>query len=129
MVDSSMSSLHSFSGAFGGGANEMTAVLEPARAMFRGLIVERIMALEAYRKLVQHGENPQDELAKIAGIAHKISGVGATLGFFRTGQLASNLDRAITENPAKCADPAYFQLIINPMLESLLMEMEALLDD
>ena len=44
----------------------MTAVLEPARAMFRGLIVERIMALEVYRKLVRHGKNPQIEVAKIA---------------------------------------------------------------
>jgi len=107
----------------------MTAVLEPARAMFRGLIVERIMALEAYRKLVQHGESPQDELARIAGIAHKISGVAATLGFFRTGQLAATLDRAITENTEKCAEPGYFHREINPMLEALLVEMEALLDD
>ena len=123
-----MTVLH-YLGGSAGGANDLTAVLEPARAMFRGLIVERIMAFEAYRKLVQHGENPQDEMAKIADIAHKISGVGATLGFFRTGQLAGALDRAITENLLKCADPAYFQLIIDPMLESLLVEMESLLDD
>lgn len=107
----------------------MTAVLEPASAMFRGLIVERIMALEAYRKLVQHGENPQDQMAKIAGIAHKIAGVGATLGFFKTGQLAGALDRAITENAAKCADLEYFRLVVDPILEALLVEMESLLDD
>ncbi|WP_054008484.1 Hpt domain-containing protein [Cypionkella psychrotolerans] len=124
-----MTGLQYFGGSAGGGANDMTAVLEPARAMFRGLIVERIMAFEAYRKLVQHGENPQDEMAKIADIAHKISGVGATLGFFRTGQLAGVLDRAITENLAKCADPEYFRLIVDPMLEALLIEMESLLDD
>lgn len=124
-----MTALQHTGRAAGIGANDMTAVLEPARAMFRGLIVERIMAFEAYRKLVQHGENPQDEMAKIAEIAHKISGVGATLGFFKTGQLAGALDRAITENQAKCADPGYFQLIVDPMLEALLVEMESLLDD
>ena len=107
----------------------MTAVLEPARAMFRGLIVERIMALEVYRKLVRHGKNPQIEVAKIADIAHKISGVGATLGFLRTGQLAGALDHIITENLAKCADPEYFRLIADPMLEALLVEMESLLDN
>ena len=124
-----MTGLQQFSDAIGGGANDMTAVLEPARAMFRGLIVERIMAFEAYRKLVQHGDHPQDHMAKIAEIAHKISGVAATLGFFRTGQLAAVLDRAISDTPAKCAEPAYFQLIVDPMLEALLVEMEALLDD
>ncbi|WP_426034238.1 hypothetical protein [Cypionkella sp. TWP1-2-1b2] len=124
-----MTGLQHFGAAAGSGANDMTAVLEPARAMFRGLIVERIMALEAYRKLVQHGENPQDEMAKIADIAHKISGVGATLGFFRTGQLAGVLDRAITENLSKCADLEYFRLIVDPMLEALLVEVESLLDD
>jgi len=124
-----MTGLQYFGGSASGGANDMTAVLEPARAMFRGLIIERIMAFEAYRKLAQHGENPQDEMAKIADIAHKISGVGATLGFFRTGQLAGVLDRAITENRAKCADLEYFRLIVDPMLEALLVEMESLLDD
>ena len=123
-----MTGLRSFVGS-AGGSNDMTAVLEPARAMFRGLIVERIMALEVYRKLVRHGKNPQIEVAKIADIAHKISGVGATLGFFRTGQLAGALDHTITENLAKCADPEYFRLIVDPMLEALLVEMESLLDN
>jgi hypothetical protein len=122
-----MTGLRFFVGSAGGN-KDMTAVLEPARAMFRGLIVERIMALEVYRKLVRHGKNPQDEVAKIADIAHKISGVGATLGFFRTGQLAAALDQTITENLEKCADPEYFRLIIDPMLEALLVEMESLLD-
>lgn len=124
-----MTGLRHYDGGIGGGINDMTPVLEPARAMFRGLILERIMAFEAYRKLVERGDNPQDDMLKIAEIAHKISGVAATLGFFRTGQLAAVLDRAISDYPAKCAEPAYFQLIVDPMLESLLVEMEALLDD
>ena len=124
-----MSRPHFFTGSAVAVDNDMTTVLEPARAMFRGLIVERIMAFEAYRKLVEHGEYPQDEMVKIADIAHKISGVGATLGFFRTGQLAGVLDRAITEKPAKFDDPEYLRLVVDPMLEALLVEMESLLDD
>lgn len=124
-----MSGLQYFVRSTRAGANDMTAALAPARAMFLGLIIERIMALEAFRKLVEHGENPQAEMTKIADIAHKISGAAATLGFIRTGQLASALDRVITENPAKSADPEHFRRAVNPLLEALLVEMEALLDD
>ncbi|MDZ4394308.1 hypothetical protein, partial [Cypionkella sp.] len=59
----------------------------------------------------------------------KIAGVGPTLGFTRTGQLASALDRSITENPAKFTDPEYLRRVVDPLLEALLVEMEALLDD
>ena len=124
-----MSGLQYFVGSNSAVPNDMTAALKPARAVFLGLVIERIMAFEAFRKLVEHGENPRAEMTKIADIAHKISGVAATLGFMRTGQLAAALDRAITENPTKSADPEHFRHVVNPLLEALLVEMEALLDD
>lgn len=117
------------SGAAGAGAQGISATLEPARQMFRDLVIERVMAFEALRKLAAESDHPQREMAKIADIAHKISGVAATLGFFKVGELASVLDRSIPANPTKPADPGYFRRKVEPLLEALLVEMEALLDD
>lgn len=124
-----MSRLYHFAGSGMTGDSELAAVLEPARVLFRELIFERIMAFEAYRRLAETSEYPQLEMTKVADIAHKIAGVGATLGFTRAGQLASALDRAITENPARFAQPEYLRRVVDPLLEGLLVEMEALLDD
>ncbi|MDB5658232.1 MAG: hypothetical protein JWS10_847 [Cypionkella sp.] len=119
----------SFDGSGGFAATELNAALEPARVMFRELLIERIMAFEAYRRLAEQSEHPQVEMVRIADIAHKIAGVGGTLGFAKAGALAGDLDRSITENPAKFAESGYLQRVADPLLEALLVEMEALLDD
>lgn len=124
-----MSRPHFFTGSAAAVDNELATVLEPARVMFRELIIERIMAFEAFRRLAENSEYPQLEMVKVADIAHKIAGVGATLGFIRAGQLAGALDRAITEQPAKFNNPEYLRRVVDPLLEALLVEMEALLDD
>lgn len=124
-----MSAAQAFSGSDGFSANDFNAALEPARVMFRELLIERIMAFEAYRRLAEQSEYPQLEMVKIADIAHKIAGVGGTLGFVKAGALARELDRSITESPAKFAEAGYLQRVVDPLLEALLVEMEALLDD
>ena len=121
-----MSGLRSYGGSQGGGTNDLSSALEPARVMFRELIIERILALEAYRKLAESSECSRLEMAKIA---HKIAGVGGTLGFAKIGALASALDSSITEHPAKFAEARYLKSVVDPLLEALLVEMEALLDD
>ncbi|GLS86016.1 hypothetical protein GCM10010873_09900 [Cypionkella aquatica] len=107
---------------------DLSQALGLAQAMFVELIVERIMAFEAYRKLASLSDQPQLEMAKIADIAHKISGVGATLGFGKAGALAAELDRAISDNPARLANPDYLKQVVDPRLEALLDELESLLD-
>lgn len=109
-------------------AEDLSHMLGPARVMFQEQLVERIMALEAYRRLAGLSQQPLIEMKKIADIAHKIAGVGATLGFSAAGGLAARLDRAISDNPARCAEPWYMAEVVDPILEALLDEMEALLD-
>lgn len=97
--------------------------------MFSGLILDRILAFEAFRKQAASVGNPGHDLVKIASLAHKISGVGATLGFGKAGALAADLERAILVKPARRADPAYFAATVEPLLEALLVELESLLDE
>lgn len=103
-------------------------VLEPARIRFRSLIVARVLAFEAYGKLAAGGEDSRQALTGISDLAHKISGVSATLGFATLGALAAALERTIAAGSANHDDPAHFQTIIEPRLEALLDEMESLLD-
>ena len=127
-----MNGLRSWGGPPGTQANAiegLAAALEPARIRFRALIVERILAFEAFRKLILDGDEPQRALANIAGLAHKISGVGATLGFAQAGGLAGALERCILDGRARLADPVHFGAEVEPLLEALLVAMEALLDD
>ena len=102
--------------------------LEPARILFSGLILDRILAFEAFRKQAASAGNPGPALVKVANLAHKISGVGATLGFGKAGALAADLERAILGQPARRADPAHFAATFEPLLEALLIELESLLD-
>lgn len=105
------------------------AGLEPARLLFRDLIFDRILAFEAFRKQAASGGNPGPALVNIANLAHKISGVGATLGFGKAGELAGVLECSILGQPTKRTDPAYFSATVEPLLEDLLVEMESLLDE
>lgn len=106
--------------------------LEPARLKFRALIVDRIMAFEAFRTLALRGEELDWALTSISELAHKIAGVGATLGFDKVGELAFALERAIVDGPrvdGPRGSTQRFSAVIGPLLESLLVELEAQLDD
>lgn len=105
------------------------AALEPARARFRGMIVQRILAFEDLRKGVEQGHDAVGALANIAGLAHKISGVGATLGFVQAGDLATALERIIIEGRSRRATPYDIWADAEPGLDALLDALEALLDD
>lgn len=103
--------------------------LDPARIKFRSLLVVRVLAFEAYRKQALGGDDPFLALTGISDLAHKISGVSATLGFAQLGARAAALERSMAQRRRLHADPAQFLAAIEPRLEALLNAMEALIDD
>ncbi len=103
--------------------------LDKARARFRSLILERILALEACRQSVITGDAPETALTSISDLAHKISGVGATLGFVEAGGLAGLVERTILQDRQRLSQPAQFQKDLEPLLETLLVALESLIED
>jgi HPt (histidine-containing phosphotransfer) domain-containing protein len=125
-----MSNLGLRVGSGSAGASEVpTALLEPARIKFRGLILDRILAFEAFCKEAAEGDSAQRALTDIADLAHKISGVGATLGFDQVGGIAGALERCIRQEQVGLAGREHFSNELAVLLESLLVAMEDLLDD
>lgn len=110
------------------GDDGLLAALEPARARFRGLIVERVLAFEEFRRGVEREGGAANALANIAGLAHKIAGVGATLGFASVGALAAAVERCVVDGHARCAAPHDIWIGVEPRLDALLDALEALLD-
>lgn len=105
------------------------ASLRPVQAKFCALIVQRILTFEALRKDLETGQNPQQALLDMAALAHKIAGVAETLGFSKAGRSAAEVERRITKGMAvKMQNPAIWGAV-QPVLDSLLDELEALLDD
>ena len=104
-------------------------VLEPARTRFRGLILHRVLAFESLRTQAARGDHPVRALTAISDLAHKISGVGATLGFAQIGTLAAAVEHSIAHGRAARCDPMRLHAETDPLLEALLIEMEALLDE
>lgn len=103
--------------------------LHPARQRFLSLILPRVVAFETYRQQAENKEATKESLTAISDLAHKISGVSATLGFPYLGQLAAMVERAVTEGRGCFADPQQHLAAVDPHLEALLVEMEARLDD
>ena len=107
---------------------EVEAALRPVRNRFCNLLTERILVLEACRKQAAIDADPLHVLERIAGIAHKISGVGAMLGFHRAGELAGSLEQTISAMRNTTAGYSGFHSKIDSQLEALLDELELLLD-
>jgi HPt (histidine-containing phosphotransfer) domain-containing protein len=103
-------------------------LLAPARDRFRALIVARILSFETLRQQAASGENVRQALTGISDLAHKISGVSATLGFASLGALAATVERSIAEGRQNHAQPAQCFAAIDPLLERLLDEMEDQID-
>lgn len=69
--------------------------LARAEALFLTLAESRLAALESARARVLSGQSPQDALTEIGGIAHKIAGTAATLGYAALGRNAAEVERMI----------------------------------
>lgn len=105
------------------------SILEPARARFRDLLVVRIIAFEEFRKAAQRPAEAADALMKMSDLAHKIAGVGATLGYASAGALAGAVEQTVLSGRARQADAATLWSEVEPRLDALLDTLEALLDD
>lgn len=103
--------------------------LEPARARFRDLLFARIIAFEEFGKSAGRPAEIADALVKIADLAHKIAGVGATLGYASVGTMAFAVEQAVLSGRTRKADAAAVWSDVEPRLEALLDALEALLDD
>lgn len=69
--------------------------LARAEALFLSLAASRLAALESARARVLAGQAPHDALTEIGGIAHKIAGTAATLGYVAMGRNAAEVERLI----------------------------------
>ena len=105
------------------------SMLEPARTRFCDLLFTRIIAFEEFRKSADRPAETAEALVKISDLAHKIAGVGATLGYPAVGALAGAVEQAALSGRARQADPAAVWSDVEPRLDALLDALEALLDD
>lgn len=102
------------------------SALLPVRSRFLALIVPRVLEFEAFRRQINEGGEATAALAGIGALAHKISGVAATLGFHQVGQLAAQVDRRIVGGRGAPLPPVWRE--VEPQLEALMDAMEALPD-
>lgn len=106
-----------------------TDPLSSARQRFRDLIVDRVLALESLRKNINTAPDPLQMMRGVSALAHKISGVAATLGFQHTGDLAAELERRLGSSTLHGLPVSETWLAAEPVLDELLDELEDLLDD
>lgn len=125
-MERGVNSLSSYTARAAAADDAMTA-LGPARARFRGLIIPRILAFEEFRKSAGRGGETRNALENIASLAHKISGVGATLGFTSAGDCARTVERTILTGRSRRAAPQAIWSDVEPQLDALLDALEALL--
>lgn len=89
--------------------------LAAAERLFCRLAGERLDALEDARLRYAAGQAPFEALAEIGGIAHKIAGTAATLGYAEIGHLAAEVERLV----AIGATGAEVIFALDPLMEGL----------
>lgn len=89
--------------------------LAAAEKLFCRLSAERLDALEDSRLRYAAGRSPVEALADIGGVAHKIAGTAATLGYAEIGHLAAEVERLV----AIGATGAEVFLALDPLMEAL----------
>ncbi len=99
------------------------------QARFRAMIVDRILMFEALKRAIEVNQQPAQALGAISDLAHKISGVAATLGYPHAGQLAAEIEQAIHDGNVAARSAHQTWNCIQPDLEALMDELESLLDE
>lgn len=89
--------------------------LAAAERLFCRLAGERLDALEDARMRYAEGRAAFDALTEIGGIAHKIAGTAATLGYAEIGHLAAEVERLV----ALGATGAEVLPALDPLMEQL----------
>lgn len=108
-------------------AEAIAPALAAVQARFRDRIVERVLEFEGLMQDVEAGRSPALALVSIADLAHKIVGVAATLGYPRAGDLAAEVEQRIRQGSFAGAAPQVTWRAVQPGLEALLDELEAML--
>ncbi len=101
----------------------------PGLACFRELLVPRILAFESFRQIIEQGPGANAALRDMAALSHKIAGVAAALGYPGTGDHAAAVETTIRHGLAAGENTAEIWRTTMPLLESLLDDMERILDD
>lgn len=110
----------------------MLHAVEQIRRRFVEELDDRILDLEALKRMIINGERRQEALAEIVSRAHKIRGVAGTLGLNELGEAAGRLeDSYVGLFQSARAHPASFEerwSMLAPYLETLLDHMEYALE-
>ncbi len=104
------------------------SALFPARARFRDLIMQRIIALESFRIDFQNGRDPRAALGGVISLAHMIAGVAETLGYPNAGNLAAALELHARDGLERNRPAPEIWHRMEPQLIALMDELESLLD-
>ena len=103
--------------------------LIPARERFCDLIIERIVAFEAFRLDFRNGRDPVAALRSVISLAHMIAGVAETLGYPKAGNLAAAIEFQCCEALDRHIPAAELWHGVEPRLIALMNELELLLDE
>jgi HPt (histidine-containing phosphotransfer) domain-containing protein len=101
--------------------------LEPVRRKFIDTIEERILAIEGLRQDIGRNRDVDASVRAVAGIAHKLSGVSATLGFARVGALAATAESMLSAEGSRLTAADRWALAAD-QVENLLDALESILD-
>lgn len=105
---------------------------EQIRLRFIEELDDRILDIEALKRMILNGDREQEALAEIISRAHKIRGVAGTLGLGDLGDAASRLENRYIElfqsqRPQQATFSDRWSLLA-PYLETLLDQMECALE-
>lgn len=87
----------------------ISAKFAAARMKFLDLVEERMSEITRVRRDVAHGADAAEGLRAIAGVAHKICGVAATLGFSSVGDEAREIEESFRMGAGDCDADRYWK--------------------
>ncbi|MGP1357946.1 Hpt domain-containing protein [Roseicyclus sp.] len=105
-------------------SKRMTAGIEDLRAGFLERVADRCLMIEGIIASAESARPTEDERKAIAQCAHKTAGVAATFGYGALGARALEVERMMSD-PVRW--PSWDA--VRPMLDTLLDEMERVLDE
>lgn len=106
---------------------DISPALVGIRKRFCDMAVDRILAFESMKMAIEANRQPEHALDEIANLAHKITGVAATLGYPQAGQLAAEVEQTVRAGTSSGTSAHQTWTNVEPILEALLDELESLL--
>jgi HPt (histidine-containing phosphotransfer) domain-containing protein len=107
---------------------DIDSMIARIRSSFIASLIERSLILESLKAEVNSSQHPERALFAIGEIAHKMAGVAETLGLQRLGALSVKLDNLIGVARSSEQYSSKTWNSVEDVVEDLLDEMEALLD-